>query len=58
MYLLHAQRTNSSDVIDAGLPNHCLGELDLGCDVGHLYTVVVVIGNVQSVLEGRRMNTL
>lgn len=51
VYLLQAQRTDNGAVIDAGLPDHRVEELDLGCDVRHLYTVVVVIGDVQSVLE-------
>lgn len=51
-HLLHVKRTDGGDVIDAGLADHRLGELHLRCDVGHLHRVVVVVGDVQSVLQG------
>lgn len=38
-------------VVKLGLAYHCLGELHLGCDVGHRYGVVVIIGDVQSVCD-------
>ena len=42
---------------ELGLADHRLGELHLCRDVGHRYGVVVVIGDVQSVLckEGNKV---
>lgn len=48
-----AQRCNDRAVVDLGLAYHRLGELDLRGDVGQRYGVVVVVGYVQSALEGR-----
>ena len=55
-YLLLAQWCDHGTVVDPGLADHRLGELDLGCDVGQGDGVVVVVGDVQSVLEGTTEN--
>lgn len=54
LYLFHVQRTDGSDVTDARFADHCLGKLNLCCDVGHLYWVVVVVCDVEGVLKGKK----
>lgn len=49
--LFHVQRTDGSDVTDARFTDHRLGKLYLSCDVGNLYRVVVVVGDVESVRD-------
>lgn len=51
--LLLVQRYDESTVVELGLPDHCLGELHLGGDVGYRYGIIVVICDVQSILDGR-----
>lgn len=51
-YLLFIQWYDDRAVVKLGLAYHRLGELHLGCDVGHRYGVVVVIGDVQGALDG------
>ena len=56
-HLLLIQWYDGRHIANTGLPNHCLRELHLGCDVGQGYSVVVVIGDVQSVLEEKTYGT-
>lgn len=51
-YLFHVERADGGRVHHARFANDGFDELHLGCDVGHLDGVVVVIGDVQSVLKG------
>lgn len=51
-HLPFVQRADHRAVVELGLANHSLGELHLGRDVGHRYGVVVVVGDVQSALDG------
>lgn len=53
-HLLFIQRYDHWAVAELGLADHRLGELNLGRDVGHRYGIVVVIGDVQCALDGRR----
>lgn len=53
-YLLFIQWYDHCAVVKLGLAYHCLGELHLCCDIGHGYRVVVIIGDVQSALSGKR----
>ncbi len=54
LYLFHVQRTDGRGVSDARFTNHCLGKLHLRRDVGHLHRIVVVVGDIESVLEERQ----
>lgn len=54
LYLFHVQRTNGSGVTDARFTDHRLGKLHLSCDVGHLHWVVVIVGDIESVLDEKQ----
>lgn len=53
-YLLLVERNDHRAVAHLGLADHRLGELDLGRDIGDRYGIVVVVGDVQCALGGRK----
>lgn len=56
-HLLHIQGHYARQVAHNRLPDHCLIELHLRCDVCHLHRIEVVISNVQSVLKLKKQGT-
>lgn len=48
---MHIQWGDSGKITDDRLSDHSLVVLHLRCDVGHLYWVVIIVGDVQGILR-------
>lgn len=56
-HLLLVQRNDYRAVAQLGFADHRLGELDLGRDISDRYGIIVVVGDVQCALGGRRQRS-